>query len=72
MNERQEPNNSFNLLLVIPKRNTISSELYPFALGLPSISSALKLIGINVFNLNLCHHDAPIKKTLCDYINRYK
>ena len=62
---------AFNLLLVMPKRNSSSTEIYPFALGLPSISSVLKLIGINVFNLNLCHHDEPIEKIICDYITRH-
>jgi len=50
----------YTILMVMPKFNSGKGTPYHFALGLPHVSAALKLIGLNVLNLNLNHHDDPI------------
>jgi anaerobic magnesium-protoporphyrin IX monomethyl ester cyclase len=62
-----------NFLVVVP-RFVKYGKYYVFPQGLAYISASLKSGGFDVFNLNLCHHQEPVKDLLkeaisCDKIN---
>lgn len=63
--------NEFNILLVSPRWTKSENEGQPFPLALPSISSPMKLIGLNVFTLNLDLYNEKIEPILASYIKKH-
>ena len=61
----------FPILLVMPKQVRCSGQEYIFTLGLPLISAAMKLCGLEIHTLNLNHFDQSVEETLKEYFIRH-